>query len=106
MTRDESIEQAKLYLHTCSDQQLAELLSNLTGKYHVCNEGVIQPTGDNTADVLFVDEYTTGLDDTDLTYKQVVDAMAEDEMPDGVHVWEAVEDYSPAELINRFHKGY
>lgn len=48
----------------------------------------------------FIGQVTAGLDDTDLTAKEVVEYMEEhDEMPEGVDLWEPLEGSSPAQLV-------
>lgn len=48
----------------------------------------------------FIDSVTCGLDDTEMTAQEVVEYMAKhDAMPEGVSLWEEVENSSPAHLV-------
>ena len=106
MTREQAIAFAKQMLHTQTADQLAALLSRLTGKWHTCDEDSITMTTDDTKDVVFIMEYFSGWDYTGMTFFEMAEWISRDTLPEGMFTYAEFENYSPAELYNRCYKGH
>ena len=108
MNREQAIEHAKLYLHTQTAAQLAHLLSRMTGKLHTCSGYAevgyqIHMTDDDTRDVWFIEEYFGGYEDSELTFKQMVEMIKNNQMPPEMYLYTNYEDQDPVVVYNRFY---
>ena len=93
----------KIVIHCSTDVSEEDMVEYIKATIPQHERGVMLDsvyTIDEYAD--YLGEITSGLDETELTAKEVIDYMYKhDEMPEGVSLWEELEYSSPAYLAKQ-----